>query len=264
MAALQRQRAAVGVDGAEHAGTLAAGIRDGQRFAAVQRDRCASIVESKSVQVDDERIITPGAEIDIIAIAVSGSIVIQRQRAAVGQPTLDRLTDIIIGRIAHPCQDAVLIAVQACAILRVGVRTFYDLDFLDRIVTFQFACIFQKRSVLPEGIALCQQVAQFDRIVAYIRDLIVSTAVETCSISALGKRQRIDLPCAVRTDKPAVLAGYRYIADVAVIACPLAQIQCTVRNDKYLIHTDKTAAARNDQLGGRIGGNYLNWSRTFT
>ena len=127
-----------------------------------------------------------------------------------------------------------------------------DLDFLDRIVIFQFPCIFQKRPVLPEGIALCQQIAQFDRLAAFIRDLIVSTAVETRSISGLhsitiGKRKRIDLPCAGRTDKPAVRAGYRYIADVAVIACPLAQIQCTVLNDKGKRLADKTAAARNDQ-----------------
>lgn len=144
-----------------------------------------------------------------------------------------------------------------------------DLDFLDRIVIFQFLCIFQKRSVLPEGIALCQQIAQFDRIVAFIHDLTVSTAVETRSISGLpsitiDKRKRIDLPCAGRTDKLAVRAGYRYMADVAVIACPLAQIQCTVRNDKGLIHADKTAAARNDQLGGRIGGTYLDRLGTST
>ena len=154
-AALQRQRAAVGVNRAERTLTagLFLGIRDGQALAAAQPDRSAVFIERKPIQVDDKRRIRTAAEIDLASVSGVG---IQLQRAAVCQPILDRPTDIIIGRIAHPCQDAGLTAVQAFAILRVGVRTFYDLDFLDRIVTFQFACIFQKRSVLPERIALCQ------------------------------------------------------------------------------------------------------------
>ena len=244
-AALQRQRAAVGVDGAERALTagLFLGIRDGQALSACF-DRSSIAVEFMPIQINDERYGLGTAEINFV---VASAVSVQRQRAADGHPCGNGIGNTAVGRIAHPCQDAVLIAVQAFAAFRVDVGAADDLDFLDRIVIFQFPCIFQKRSVLPEGIALCQQVAQFDRLVAYIRDLIVSTAVEACSISALDKRQFPNFFCAGRTDKPAVRAGYRHHADIAVIACPSAQIQCTVHNDKYLIHADKTAAARNDQ-----------------
>ena len=56
----------------------------------------------------------------------------------------------------------------------------------------------------------------------------------------------------------------QFFIDIAVIACPSAQIQCTVLNDKGLIRAGKTAAARNDQLGGRIGGTYLDRMGTST
>mgnify|MGYP007061167655 CR=1 FL=1 len=63
----------------------------------------------------------------------SGIIVIQLQRAAVCQPILDRLTDIIIGRAADCCLDAGLVAVGAAAVLvDFVVGALYDLDVGDR------------------------------------------------------------------------------------------------------------------------------------